>query len=598
MGMKIDAAPTFELTQSTDVSQTGKPLPSESSPQPINTNFQNDEALRFVSSRVSANQNPAVRPGETNKELTPVDFLSRVLQQQPVGTNDENAAKERLAMKVGKSPQTTTRDDYNLAFRRAVYDKAMDGFKLTDEEIKMADKALIDAGLYRTYYNLQGTLDGLKSSHQKSGSVMPVSVGKENIEYARRAGQAVLQYREYQSLADDAKAEYARRYATEALGGFVQVPINGFGNVVNGLTEPFRAGERAIFGTDYIPAVPRMEIAERSEYWNKDNRMLANNLGEIGATLTFGGMTGGRMLGTQPGRVLLGTESTYNIGAGFYGKDVTQTDENGNARQMPLWERGLRVTGGFFGARQTINAEIAAPNSMTNRATDKLSDIFDKPPTIRPQTEALTPEGFKIKIPQSEQPVPKIEDLTSEMRGRGGYESNELNTHLGTKMPKVRQPWEVTPSMKPSPANKPLGEAEKMPAKADSEVLRGLSRQNEAARTLAQNGYRVEQKAQITAADRMSNPWLKAEKRPDFKIEGEIFDAYAPGRTKSAANIREEIRGKVSEGQTRRIVLNMDDSAINLNDLKKAVLEKPVLELEQILVVKGGEVIRFFPFDR
>jgi len=34
-----------------------------------------------------------------------------------------------------------------IIFRRVVYNKAMDGLELTNEEIKQADKALIEAGL-------------------------------------------------------------------------------------------------------------------------------------------------------------------------------------------------------------------------------------------------------------------------------------------------------------------------------------------------------------------------------------------------------------------------------------------------------------------
>lgn len=67
---------------------------------------------------------------------------------------------------------------------------------------------------------------------------------------------------------------------------------------------------------------------------------------------------------------------------------------------MPWYERGLRATGGIFGARQTINAEIATPNSITNRAVDKLDDIFKNNSTLKPQTEALTTEGFRIKVLQ------------------------------------------------------------------------------------------------------------------------------------------------------------------------------------------------------
>lgn len=409
MGLKINISPQTELNQPTEVSQ------SNPSAQPLqsNTDAQNEEAIQFLNNRTSANRITTSRDDETRKELTTADFLREVLKRQPVAVNDENAAKVQLTMKVSKSPQATTRDDYNLAFRRAVYEKAMDGLKLTDEEIKLADEALINAGLYKTYYNLQGNIENLKTNQEKSGSSMPISVGKENIEYARRAGQAVLQFREYQSLTADAKAEYARRYATDALGGFVQVPINGGVNIVNGLSEPFRAGERMMFGTNYIPEVPRMTVAEQSEYWNKDGRMAANRIGEIGATIAFGGVTGSRMLATQTGRALLGIESTYNIGAGIAGTDITQTDENGNARQMEWSERSLRIAGGLFGARQTIKTEVATPNSAVN----KLSDIFKDPPTFKPQAEFITNEGITVKINENtfDKPLQSADDLNSKI---------------------------------------------------------------------------------------------------------------------------------------------------------------------------------------
>jgi hypothetical protein len=346
-----------------------------------------------------------------------------------------------------------------------------------------------------------------------------------------------------------------------------------------------------MFGTSYIPEIPRMEVAERSEYWNKDGRMLINKGAEIGATITFGGMAGSRMLATQPGRFLLGTEAAYNLGAGIGGKDITKTDENGDARQMPLLERGLRVTGGLFGARSVINAEIAAPNSAVN----KLDDIF-KNNTPKPRTEAVTPNGFRVKVPQTNKPLQAIENPILEMRGRGGYETNEITDKLGTKIPKVRQPFEISPSLKPNSANKPLGESEKIRPDAAPENIRGLTRQNETAETLAKNGYKVEQKPQLTNIDRMSNPWLKAEKKPDFKVEGEIFDVYTPSKNKLAENIRGEINSKIEKGQTRRIALNMDDSQVSLDELKKVIWEKPIPELEQILVVKDGKVTIFFPF--
>lgn len=211
--------------------------------------------------------------------------------------------------------------------------------------------------------------------------------------------------------------------------------------------------------------------------------------------------------------------------------------------------------------------------------------------------ELVTPEGVTIKTPstQGKTPLEKMSDPL-EMRGQGGYESNEVTTSGGTKMPRVKQPHEVEPSVKANEANTPLGEAERIKTNADARQVRGITRQNEAAETLAKNGYAVEQKPQITETDRMSQPWLNKNKNPDFKIEGEIFDAYAPDKLTNADGIRRNIQSKVQQGQTRRIVLNMDDNSVSLSDLKKLLWQEPVVELQQILVVKDGKVIKFFPF--
>jgi hypothetical protein len=63
------------------------------------------------------------------KDLTTVDFLRVVLAKQPVVVNDENKSKLPLTTKVSKPPEKMSLEDYNFSFRRAVYDKAMGGFK-------------------------------------------------------------------------------------------------------------------------------------------------------------------------------------------------------------------------------------------------------------------------------------------------------------------------------------------------------------------------------------------------------------------------------------------------------------------------------------
>jgi A nuclease of the HNH/ENDO VII superfamily with conserved WHH len=237
-------------------------------------------------------------------------------------------------------------------------------------------------------------LENLRAIDNKPGQ-MYAKTSQYSIELAKRAGEAVLNFRKNESETFDKNQAHGRRYAPEALGGFVQPIVNAPVNIINGLSEPFRAGEKMLFGTQNIPTIPRMEVAERSEYWNKDGRMFANKGAEIGATIVFGGGAGAKALATKSGRALLGVESSYNFASGTYGKDVTQPDANGNPRQMDYLERGGRVFGGVFGARQVVKAEVTAPNSIVN----KLDDIF-KPKA--PQTEAITPEGFRVKVPQTE----------------------------------------------------------------------------------------------------------------------------------------------------------------------------------------------------
>ncbi len=85
-------------------------------------------------------------------------------------------------------------------------------------------------------------------------------------------------------------------------------------------------------------------------------------------------------------------------------------------------------------------------------------------------------------------------------------------------------------------------------------------------------------------------------KEPDYKIEGEYFDCYSP-QTKNLDNVRDEISGKVKEGQADRIVLNLDDCPRTASEVADVLQRKPITGLKEILVVKDGQVVPFFPFE-
>lgn len=106
----------------------------------------------------------------------------------------------------------------------------------------------------------------------------------------------------------------------------------------------------------------------------------------------------------------------------------------------------------------------------------------------------------------------------------------------------------------------------------------------ESARLLAENGYDVEQ-----------NPPPKSNfTEPDYRINGEDADCYAPS-TDNPRSVLDKVATKVNRGQADRIVLNLGDSHVTLEALKKELLKNPIADLKEIIVVKDGRIILFYP---
>lgn len=144
--------------------------------------------------------------------------------------------------------------------------------------------------------------------------------------------------------------------------------------------------------------------------------------------------------------------------------------------------------------------------------------------------------------------------------------------------------YHTQPSREPDPNAEPGGRPTQINEKNDADTKRSLQRENESASTLAKAGYDVEQ-----------NPSVPGDKNPDYRIEGEIFDNYAP-KTGNARNIADTIEGKVLSGQTDRVVLNLTDSAVDPAKLRDQLRDWPIEGLKEVIVIdKQGNVIHFYP---
>jgi RHS repeat-associated protein len=125
------------------------------------------------------------------------------------------------------------------------------------------------------------------------------------------------------------------------------------------------------------------------------------------------------------------------------------------------------------------------------------------------------------------------------------------------------------------------GQQTKLPPNASTENIRSLARENESAKILSQNGYHVEQ-----------NPITSGVKNLDYKINGEIFDNYAPS-SGNIRNIWREVEKKVERGQTNNVVINLADTKATIKDLQKQLNDWPVKGLDKIIVIdQSGKPVR------
>jgi hypothetical protein len=63
-------------------------------------------------------------------------------------------------------------------------------------------------------------------------------------------------------------------------------------------------------------------------------------------------------------------------------------------------------------------------------------------------------------------------------------------------------------------------------------------------------------------------------------------------------NIRVKLSEKVADDQADRLILNMDDTPASMEDIAGMLRRKPIAGLKEILVVKDGKIIPFYPFGR
>ncbi|MCA0908210.1 hypothetical protein LCM27_17560 [Ruegeria marisrubri] len=113
----------------------------------------------------------------------------------------------------------------------------------------------------------------------------------------------------------------------------------------------------------------------------------------------------------------------------------------------------------------------------------------------------------------------------------------------------------------------------------DEATQRGHRRENESAQILGQNGFDV-----------IQNPAVDGPKRPDYLINGEIYDHYAPS-TDHPRRIWERVQEKVEKGQTANIVIGLQDSSVDEDALRQQFENWPIEGLGDVLIIRPDGTI-------
>jgi len=108
----------------------------------------------------------------------------------------------------------------------------------------------------------------------------------------------------------------------------------------------------------------------------------------------------------------------------------------------------------------------------------------------------------------------------------------------------------------------------------DEATQRSIRRENESAELLADKGYNV-----------LQNPAVAGPKKPDYLINGEIYDPYAPS-TNIPRNIWSEVKEKVVKGQANNIVISLKDSIVEEEALRIQFEAWPIDGLGEVIIIR------------
>jgi hypothetical protein len=147
------------------------------------------------------------------------------------------------------------------------------------------------------------------------------------------------------------------------------------------------------------------------------------------------------------------------------------------------------------------------------------------------------------------------------------------------------------------PGGTPQGDPTTIERGEDAEVHRSLEMENAGAAVLADRGYRIQQnptKAEVAQARSDAGDVGDPGKDPDYLLEGRVFDCYSPvNPDKAVRGIWTQAKIKVDDGQTQRVVVNLDDWRGDMSALRKQFADWPIPGLKEVkAITRDGDIVQ------
>ena len=133
----------------------------------------------------------------------------------------------------------------------------------------------------------------------------------------------------------------------------------------------------------------------------------------------------------------------------------------------------------------------------------------------------------------------------------------------------------------------------------DESARRSVELENATAAILAADGYQVHQNpipVDVARARRDAGDLGRPGSRPDYLIEGRVFDCYCPQTQTSARNVWTETKKKITKLQTQRVVVNLADWGGDVSALRRQFADWPIENAKEVkFVLPDGSIVQMIP---